>query len=105
MRVWVFDRLGGIASKQFDINKNGYLFVFTMLGFLWMDREQLGFDPTFLTEGENRFIEIDRNGKTERLVIDSEDDLSQLDRVNASIWLPPCLSPILLRSFHPFSVS
>lgn len=35
MRVWEFDRLGGIASKQFDINKDGRLqFVTTILGFL-----------------------------------------------------------------------
>jgi serine/threonine protein kinase len=69
MRVWVFDRLGGIASEQFDINKNGLHFVSTILGFLWMDEEQLGFDPTITTEGGQRFVTITRNGQTERLVI------------------------------------
>ncbi|KAF7861835.1 hypothetical protein EAF04_007717 [Stromatinia cepivora] len=70
MRVWVFDRLGGIASKQFDINKDGLKFVFTILAFLWMNEEQLGFDPTFITENGLRFIEIQRDSNTERLIID-----------------------------------
>lgn len=70
MRVWAFDRLGGIASKRFDINKNGLQFVSTILAFLWMTEEQLGFDPTVITENGLRFIEIQRDGNTERLIID-----------------------------------
>ncbi|KAF7877724.1 hypothetical protein EAF04_001395 [Stromatinia cepivora] len=70
MRIWAFDRLGGIASEQFDINKDGLKFVSTILAFLWMNEEQLGFDPTFITENDLRFIEIQRNGNTERLIID-----------------------------------
>ncbi|KAF3768445.1 hypothetical protein M406DRAFT_250425 [Cryphonectria parasitica EP155] len=71
MRLWEFDRLGGIASKQFDINKDGLQFVHTMLGFLWMSSEELGFDPTFkrMPSGQ-QFIEISRNGASERLMID-----------------------------------
>lgn len=46
MRLWEFDRLGGIASAQFDINQAGLQFVSVVLGFLWMNKEQLGFDPT-----------------------------------------------------------
>ncbi|RSL39791.1 hypothetical protein CEP51_016769, partial [Fusarium floridanum] len=57
MRVWAFDRLGGIASEQFDINKDGRQFVSTILGFLWMNEEQLGFDPTIMTANGERFIE------------------------------------------------
>ncbi|CAD6447766.1 c231ed8c-b5cd-4546-8ae8-35b7bc1eec0a [Sclerotinia trifoliorum] len=38
--------------------------------FFWMNEEQLGFDPTFITENGLRFIEIQRNGNTERLIID-----------------------------------
>jgi hypothetical protein len=34
MRLWEFDRLGGIASEQFDINKDGLQFVSAVLGFL-----------------------------------------------------------------------
>ncbi|KAK3897955.1 dual serine/threonine and tyrosine protein kinase, partial [Staphylotrichum tortipilum] len=71
MRVWVFDRLGGIASEQFDINKDGLRFVSTILGFLWMSEEELGFDPTIMTAKGQRFIEIERDGTTERLVLDS----------------------------------
>ncbi|KAE9568915.1 hypothetical protein CGCF415_v014078 [Colletotrichum fructicola] len=70
MRVWAFDRLGAIASEQFDINKDGLQFVSTVLGFLWMDEEALGFDPTVMISNNDRFIEIERNGSTERIVID-----------------------------------
>ncbi|KAM6505455.1 hypothetical protein FSOLCH5_014671 [Fusarium solani] len=70
MRVWAFDRLGGIASEQFDINEDGLQFVFTILGFLWMNEEQLGFDPTIMTTNKERFIEVKRNGSTERIIID-----------------------------------
>ncbi|KAH7303034.1 hypothetical protein B0I35DRAFT_365665 [Stachybotrys elegans] len=70
MRIWEFDRLGGLASEQFDINEEGQKLVFTILGFLWMSDEQLGFDPTIKTEHGQRFIEIKRNGLTERLIID-----------------------------------
>ncbi|KAF6802168.1 serine threonine-protein kinase sgk2 [Colletotrichum sojae] len=70
MRVWAFDRLGAIASEQFDINKDGLQFVSTVLGFLCMDEEALGLDPTIMASDNKRFIEIKRNGSTERIVID-----------------------------------
>lgn len=70
MRLWVFDRLGGIALLNFDINQDGEQFVFTILGLLWMSEECLGFDPTIVSSGERRYIEIERNGQTERLIID-----------------------------------
>ncbi|KAL7621880.1 hypothetical protein AAE478_007380 [Parahypoxylon ruwenzoriense] len=72
MRVWEFDRLGGIASEHFDINENGLRFTSTILGFLWMSEEKLGFDPTIMTTNNQRerFIEIERNGSRERLIID-----------------------------------
>jgi hypothetical protein len=70
IRIWEFNRLGGIASEQFDINKDGLQFVSTVLGFLWMNEEELGFDPTFMTVNGQRFIEIERNGSKERLIID-----------------------------------
>lgn len=70
MRIWEFDRLGGIASEQFDINKDGLQFVSTVLGFLWMSKEELGFDPTIITANDERFIEIERAGLTKRLIID-----------------------------------
>lgn len=72
MRIWEFDRLGGIASEQFDINKEngGVQFVMTVLGFLWMNEEALGFDPTIVTSGGEQYIEIKRDGQTERLILD-----------------------------------
>ena len=42
----------------------------TILGFLWMGEEQLGFDSTVVTADDKRFIEIERNDLTERLIID-----------------------------------
>ncbi|KAK0655543.1 hypothetical protein B0T16DRAFT_320017 [Cercophora newfieldiana] len=70
MRVWMFDRLGGVASEQFDVNDDGLRLVSTILGFLWMSEEELGFDPTIMIAGDQRFIEIERNGSTERLIIE-----------------------------------
>ncbi|KAJ5723663.1 hypothetical protein N7488_001698 [Penicillium malachiteum] len=71
MRIWEFDRIGGIASERFDINKDGGLqFVTTILGFLCMDHENLGFDPTIMTSNEERYIEVKRDGQIERIIID-----------------------------------
>ncbi|KAL6173862.1 hypothetical protein ACJQWK_00023 [Exserohilum turcicum] len=69
MRLWVFDRLGGIASKQFNVNKDGLQFVSVMLGLLWMNKAQLGFDPTIVTIGDKRYIQIERENGKERLII------------------------------------
>jgi hypothetical protein len=35
-----------------------------------MNEEQLGFDPTIVSAGDQKYIEIERNGQRERLVID-----------------------------------
>ncbi|EJT68061.1 hypothetical protein GGTG_14360 [Gaeumannomyces tritici R3-111a-1] len=70
MRLWEFDRLGGIASDKFDINEDGLQFVSTIFGFLWMSEEELGFDPTVVKAEGQRFIVIERDGRTERFVID-----------------------------------
>jgi hypothetical protein len=70
MRIWEFDRLGGIASERFDVNEDGLQFVSTVLGFLWMNQEELGFDPTIITADGRRYIEIERNSQRERLIID-----------------------------------
>lgn len=34
MRIWEFDRLGASVSERFNINEDGWRFVFTALGFL-----------------------------------------------------------------------
>ncbi|KAL7621718.1 hypothetical protein AAE478_009045 [Parahypoxylon ruwenzoriense] len=70
MRVWEFDRLGGISSTPFDINENGLLLVSTILGFLWMEEKELGFDPTIITLNNEQYIEINREGAKERILID-----------------------------------
>ncbi|KAG5300605.1 FunK1 protein kinase [Histoplasma ohiense] len=71
MRLWLFHRLGGIASEQFNINNEGLRFASVILGYLLMTEEQLGFDPTIITGDDGlRYIKINRNGEEERLVID-----------------------------------
>ncbi|KAE8151976.1 hypothetical protein BDV25DRAFT_80775 [Aspergillus avenaceus] len=70
MRLWEFDRIGAIASSPFDINKDGLQFVLCMLGFLRMNDTQLGFDPSITSSGGKQFIEIVREGQSERLILD-----------------------------------
>ncbi|KAI0430871.1 hypothetical protein F5Y09DRAFT_306398 [Xylaria sp. FL1042] len=70
MRLWEFDRLGGIASEKFNINKDGQRFVSTILGFLWMNDEALGFDPTIIKSEHQQYIEIQQNTKAGRLILD-----------------------------------
>ncbi|KAL7786271.1 hypothetical protein V8C37DRAFT_392442 [Trichoderma ceciliae] len=72
LRLWEYNRLGGMASEQFNINeaKGGLEFVAAMLGFLWIDEEGLGFDPSIIRSEEKTFIEIERDGELERLIID-----------------------------------
>ncbi|KAH8655712.1 hypothetical protein BX600DRAFT_552924 [Xylariales sp. PMI_506] len=70
MRIWEFDRFGGIAGEHFDIHKAPLRFVSVILGFLWMTDEQLGFDPTIITKDARCYIEIYPDGKMERLIID-----------------------------------
>jgi hypothetical protein len=64
MRLWEFDRAGGIASAPFDINKDGHRFVSIVLGYLWMNDDKLGFGPTIVSSEGLRFIDISRNGKS-----------------------------------------
>ncbi|KAI5853656.1 hypothetical protein GGS23DRAFT_608368 [Durotheca rogersii] len=70
MRVWEFDRLGGIASARFDINEDGQQFILTILGFLWMKEQDMGFDATIMTPNNDSCIEIIRNRTRERIIID-----------------------------------
>jgi hypothetical protein len=70
MRLWEFDRLGGLASSPFDVNKDGLQFVSATLGYLWMSEEQLGFDPTILEAKGKQYIDIVRNDQKERLIMD-----------------------------------
>ena len=71
MRLWEFDRVGAIASPPFDINKDGLQFVSVVLGYLWMNEEQLGFDPSIRESDGERYIEITRHGQKERLILDT----------------------------------
>lgn len=48
-----------LASDQFDINQDGQQFISTILAFLWMSEKDLGFDPTIVTSGDKRYLEIE----------------------------------------------
>ena len=69
MRLWHFDRLGNSASQSFNLNENGYQFVYVMLGYCIMDNEQLGLDPTIGRLDGNGLIEIVRKCRSERLIL------------------------------------
>lgn len=71
MRLWEFDRVGAMASSSFDINKDGLQFVSAMLGFLTMNDEQLGYDPSIISTSDGKnYIEIPRDGHCERLILE-----------------------------------
>ena len=70
LRLWEFDRLGGIASIPVNIQEDGRHLVSVILGFLWMNDKELGFDPTITTEGKQRYITINQKGETEQLIVD-----------------------------------
>ncbi|KAE8397967.1 hypothetical protein BDV37DRAFT_276489 [Aspergillus pseudonomiae] len=71
LRLWEFDRIGAIASTPFDVNKDPVRFIISMLGFLQMDSDQLGYDPTILTSSEGyRYVQIVRDGQPERLILE-----------------------------------
>ncbi|EFW18795.1 conserved hypothetical protein [Coccidioides posadasii str. Silveira] len=67
--LWEFDHLGGIASESFNIN-TGLRFISNILEFLLMSLEQLGFNLTIITIGGQHYIEIEKYGGKERLIID-----------------------------------
>ncbi|KAB2568650.1 hypothetical protein DBV05_g12671 [Lasiodiplodia theobromae] len=69
MRLWEFDRLGVLASKSFDINSEGHMFVSVILGYLWMSEEELGFDPTIMEDNGEKYMEIERGEGVERIYI------------------------------------
>ncbi|KAE8361713.1 hypothetical protein BDV27DRAFT_166717 [Aspergillus caelatus] len=71
MRLWEFDRVGAMASSSFDINKDGLQFVSATLGFLTMNDEQLGYDPSIISTSDGKsYIEIQRDGHYERLILE-----------------------------------
>ncbi|KAB2569172.1 hypothetical protein DBV05_g12152 [Lasiodiplodia theobromae] len=69
MRLWEFDRLGCVGSTSFNIHTDGHKFVSVILGCLWMNDEELGFDPT-IVEDDGRWLEIQRGDKLERIFLE-----------------------------------
>ncbi|KAF8847973.1 hypothetical protein BDZ45DRAFT_636317 [Acephala macrosclerotiorum] len=70
MRLWEFDRLGGVASESFDIHEDGLMFISVILGFFWMTERELGFDPTIHQNKGGRYIKITTDGQPEQLHLD-----------------------------------
>ena len=66
MRLWEFDRLGATSSEPFDIHEHGLFFVKVLLNFLWMDNEQLGFDPDLMPDGQQS-VKVTKDGVEVRL--------------------------------------
>lgn len=52
--------LSRVASEDFDIHQDRLRFVSVILGFLQMNRLQLGFDQTILPTDGEQYIEIIR---------------------------------------------
>lgn len=68
MRLWKYDRLGRISSLPFDINQNDLQFASTTLGYLKMNKEQLGCDLTIFKFKNKRYIlksleKVNKSGK------------------------------------------
>ncbi|KAI0802429.1 hypothetical protein GGR55DRAFT_701054 [Xylaria sp. FL0064] len=63
MRLWEFDRIGGIASENFNINNDGQRFRIDDSWFLWMDDAALGVDPTIMKSNVGN---ISRSNRTQR---------------------------------------
>ncbi|KAG5931270.1 hypothetical protein E4U60_006220, partial [Claviceps pazoutovae] len=72
MRVWLFDRLGGTASEQIDIHTEPIQFIKVMLGFLWMSKEDIGFDSSIRGSDDTRYMEIQKNGSKKCIFLDQE---------------------------------
>ncbi|KAF5856232.1 hypothetical protein ETB97_007685 [Aspergillus alliaceus] len=71
MRLWEFDRVGATASEPFDVNKDGLKFISVVAGYLFMNDEQMGYDPTIMCASDGtRFIKIIRHSRPEHLVLD-----------------------------------
>ncbi|KAI0385818.1 hypothetical protein F5Y04DRAFT_291235 [Hypomontagnella monticulosa] len=72
MRLWMFDRVGAIASAGFDINKDGEQFVKFILALHFMNNAEIGLNVGFtFHDGEMR-LAIKREDKEESLVIEQE---------------------------------
>ena len=69
MRLWQFDRSGSSGSSSFDINEDGFRFIQVLLGYFLMNDKLLGLDPTIQQSDGKCYVEITRNGKTERLML------------------------------------
>ena len=71
MRTWAFDRMGAVASEEFDVNEDGRRLVAALLAFLCLDEAQLGLDPTVVIAADGQeAVEIHLGGRMERLVVD-----------------------------------
>ncbi|KAE8372661.1 hypothetical protein BDV26DRAFT_301595 [Aspergillus bertholletiae] len=67
MRLWEFDRVGAMTLSSFDINKDGLQFRPCWV-FL---RRTVGYDPSIISTSDGKsYIEIQRDGHCERLILE-----------------------------------
>ena len=72
MRVWLFDRAGGIGSEAFEINENPDMLVRVIVGFAAMyrnNRTALGYDPTIFYREDDKTRRINIGG--EEFILDA----------------------------------
>ncbi|KAI9802645.1 MAG: hypothetical protein M1825_002667 [Sarcosagium campestre] len=69
MRIWEFDRLGGVASPPFDVHGDTRIFIQVMVAFFFMTEQQLGIDPTIRMDNGQRVVEIIRDEQIEKIVL------------------------------------
>lgn len=71
MRVWRFDRAGGLASEGFNIKQEAGKFIRVIFGFFLMSKEDLGFNPSIEnTSVDGQYaIEVLQNSQTERIIL------------------------------------
>ena len=69
MRLWQFDRSGSSGSISFNINTDGYQFVYIMIGYFLINDKQLGRDPTIQQLNGKRYIEVTQAGQIKRLFL------------------------------------
>lgn len=69
MELWVFDRSGPYSSGEFDIREDHKKFIRALVGYAFMNEEELGLD-TFITKRRTkRTIAVDKAGETRRIQI------------------------------------
>jgi hypothetical protein len=71
MRVWRHDRGAICTAPPFNVSEDGRRFVTMVLGYYLMRDDELGFDPSIVRGGKERYIPVVRDGVEERFFIEN----------------------------------